>query len=385
MRILVLGGDGYLGWPTALHLPGVATRSASSTTSPAASTTTRWGSTASSPSASCSSGSGSWEEVSGLRLETYVGDLTDADFVHRVVTEFEPEPIVHFAEQRSAPYSMIDREPRGLHPGEQRGRARSTCSTPSPTRPVHPPGQARHDGRVRHAQHRHRRGVHRDHPPGPDRRRCRTPSSPAPSTTCPRCTTATTSCSPAGSGACAPPTSTRASSTARRRPRPSLHPDLATRFDYDGVFGTVLNRFCVQAVVGPPADRLRQRRPDPGHARHPRHAGLRRAGLREPGRSRASSGSSTSSPSPSPSSSWPRWWPTPTRAGSTSTHLDNPRVEKEEHYYRAAHTKLLDLGLVPHLLDRSTISSLLAVADRHRDRVDPAAIRADGAVAHHGQ
>ena len=33
-------------------------------------------------------------------------------------------------------------------------------------------------------------------------------------------------------------------------------------------------------------------------------------------------------------------------------HLDDPRVEKEEHYYRAAHTKLLDLGLVPHLLDQ---------------------------------
>jgi len=31
-----------------------------------------------------------------------------------------------------------------------------------------------------------------------------------------------------------------------------MHPDLATRFDYDAVFGTVLNRFCVQAVVGHP-------------------------------------------------------------------------------------------------------------------------------------
>jgi UDP-sulfoquinovose synthase len=51
-------------------------------------------------------------------------------------------------------------------------------------------------------------------------------------------------------------------------------------------------------------------------------------------------------------------------------------VEKEEHYYRAAHTKLLDLGLVPHLLNRSTIASILAVVDRHRDRIDPAAIAA---------
>ncbi len=55
-------------------------------------------------------------------------------------------------------------------------------------------------------------------------------------------------------------------------------------------------------------------------------------------------------------------------------HVEDPRVEKEEHYYRAAHTKLLDLGLVPHLLGPATIRSLLAVVDRHRDRVDLRAI-----------
>jgi UDP-sulfoquinovose synthase len=56
------------------------------------------------------------------------------------------------------------------------------------------------------------------------------------------------------------------------------------------------------------------------------------------------------------------------------THIDPPRVEKQEHYYRAAHTKLLDLGLVPHLLNQGTLSSLLTVADRFRDRVDLAAM-----------
>jgi UDP-sulfoquinovose synthase len=50
--------------------------------------------------------------------------------------------------------------------------------------------------------------------------------------------------------------------------------------------------------------------------------------------------------------------------------VPNPRVEKEEHYYRAAHTKLLDLGLVPHLLDRATLSSILGMVERYKDHID---------------
>ncbi len=53
----------------------------------------------------------------------------------------------------------------------------------------------------------------------------------------------------------------------------------------------------------------------------------------------------------------------------------DPRVEKEDHYYRAAHTKLLDLGLVPHLLTSTVIQSILAVADKFRDHADMEAIR----------
>jgi UDP-sulfoquinovose synthase len=54
--------------------------------------------------------------------------------------------------------------------------------------------------------------------------------------------------------------------------------------------------------------------------------------------------------------------------------LPDPRVEAEDHYYRAAHTKLLDLGLVPHFLSETVIRSLLAVADRHAARIVAEAI-----------
>ena len=66
----------------------------------------------------------------------------------------------------------------------------------------------------------------------------------------------------------------------------ALDPRLATSFHYDEVFGTALNRFCVQAVIGAPAHGLRQGRPDPRLPQHPRHDPVRRARRRQPGRAR---------------------------------------------------------------------------------------------------
>jgi UDP-sulfoquinovose synthase len=54
--------------------------------------------------------------------------------------------------------------------------------------------------------------------------------------------------------------------------------------------------------------------------------------------------------------------------------MDNPRVEAEHHYYRAAHTRLLDLGLVPHLLTETLLSSLFGIVSRHSDRINMSAI-----------
>jgi UDP-sulfoquinovose synthase len=54
--------------------------------------------------------------------------------------------------------------------------------------------------------------------------------------------------------------------------------------------------------------------------------------------------------------------------------LDNPRFEKEEHYYNAAHTKLLDLGLKPHFLSETLIESMFGVIERYRERAIPKVI-----------
>jgi UDP-sulfoquinovose synthase len=52
------------------------------------------------------------------------------------------------------------------------------------------------------------------------------------------------------------------------------------------------------------------------------------------------------------------------------SHLPDPRVESEEHYYNARHTKLIDLGLKPHKLNDTLLDSMMTIALRYRDRVD---------------
>jgi UDP-sulfoquinovose synthase len=51
-------------------------------------------------------------------------------------------------------------------------------------------------------------------------------------------------------------------------------------------------------------------------------------------------------------------------------HLPGPRVEAEEHYYNAKHSKLIDLGLEPHYLSDSLLDSLMNIAIRYQDRID---------------
>jgi UDP-sulfoquinovose synthase len=156
-------------------------------------------------------------------------------------------------------------------------------------------------------------------------------------------------------------------------PETVLHPDLATRFDYDSVFGTVLNRFCTQAVVGHPLTVYGKGGQTRGMLDIRDTLACVELAINNPadvGECRVfnqfTESFSINELAEMVSSAYP--------GRVEVTHVDPPRVEKEEHYYRAAHTKLLDLGLVPHLLNQGTLSSLLTVADRYRDRVDLAAM-----------
>src|SRR6516162_8936696 len=98
MKILVLGGDGYLGWPTALHLSALGHEVAVNDNFARRGYDEEMGVESLIRIAA-------WREISGKTIKSYVGDLCDATFVHQMISDYRPEAIVHFGEQRAAPYS----------------------------------------------------------------------------------------------------------------------------------------------------------------------------------------------------------------------------------------------------------------------------------------
>ncbi len=155
-------------------------------------------------------------------------------------------------------------------------------------------------------------------------------------------------------------------------PETKLDDRLATRFDYDESFGTALNRFCVQAVIGHPLTVYGKGGQTRGFlnivdtlqcveltADNP--AGRRRV----PGVQPVHRGSSPSADLAEKVR----------HAGGEIgievqvQNLTNPRFEAEEHYYNPTHTRLPSLGLQPTLLSETLIESTLGVIDRYKSRV----------------
>ncbi|MGH3711042.1 MAG: NAD-dependent epimerase/dehydratase family protein, partial [Pseudonocardiaceae bacterium] len=108
MRVLIAGVDGYLGWPLAVELLQRGHEVAGIDAYYRRQWVHEVGSDSALPIASMRERRTALESVLGQSLTFYEGDLRDADFVHAVVQQVEPEAIVHLGECPSAPYSMID-------------------------------------------------------------------------------------------------------------------------------------------------------------------------------------------------------------------------------------------------------------------------------------
>ena len=107
MRIAVLGGDGFCGWPTALHLSKLGHEIVMVDNLSRRKIDVELEVSSLTPIRPLRERLAAWQEISGhaIALETF----TVGENYHRLLTlirDFQPDAVVHFAEQRAAPYSM---------------------------------------------------------------------------------------------------------------------------------------------------------------------------------------------------------------------------------------------------------------------------------------
>ncbi len=375
MRVLILGGDGYLGWPTAMRFSGRGHDVAVVDNFARRRWVDEVGGDSLTPIVPLNERIEAWREASGKRIQSYVGDLAEDTVAADVVVDFQPDTIIHYGEQPSAPWSMrsvdhavttqqnnvigslkllwamrdhtpnahliklgtmgeygtpnIDIE-EGFIEITHNGR---TDVLPFPKMP----GSLYHLSKV-HDSH----NIH-------------------------------FACRVWG---------LRATDLNQgvvygvETPEAKLDERLLTRFDYDEAFGTALNRFCVQAVVGMPLTVYGGGSQTRGFlniidtlqcveltAENPAGAGEYRVfnqftetfTVAELAEKVKHAGGEVG-------------------IDVTIDNVQNPRFEAEEHYYNPVHTKLPSLGLHPTLLSENLIESTLGVIQRYRDRVIPEVI-----------
>ena len=371
MRICVLGGDGYCGWATALYLSRKGHEVAIVDNFLRRQWDHELGAQTLTPIQPLTERLRVWQDLTGNVIESYVGDVTDYDFLAHMIESFQPDAVVHFAEQRAAPYSMIDRKHavftqvnnvvgtlnllfaiHELAPDCHIVKLGTMGEYGTPNIDIEEGYlKVEHNGRTdvlpfpkQPGSFYHLSKVHDSH-------------------------NMMFACKIWG---------LRATDLNQGvvygtvTDETNMHEALINRFDYDEVFGTVLNRFCIQAASGHPLtvygtggqtrgfldirDTVRcieiacHNPAAPGECRVYNQFTEQFSVLELANMVKMAAGDMG--------------------LPVEIDHMPTPRVEAQEHYYNAKHSKLVDLGLRPHLLSESLLDSLMNIALKYQDRVD---------------
>ncbi len=374
-RTLILGGDGYLGWPTAMAFSQAGHRVAVVDNFAKRQWELELGVRPLFPIPTLHERIRAWREVTERDIELFVGDLTDYAFVESVISGFRPDTIIHYGEQPSAPYSMIDVRHatytqannvignlnvlfaiRDISPETHLVKLGTMGEYGTPDIDIEEgyltvdhngrqhtflypktPGSMYHLSKVHDSHNIHFAtriwglratdlnqgvvyGVETD--------------------------------------------------------ESALDPRLATSFHYDEVFGTALNRFCVQAAIGHPLTVYGKGGQTRGYLNIRDTiacVALATETPADPGQLRVFNQFTEQF----------SVLELATRVAEAGEHLGwdvtiehtaNPRVEMEQHYYNARNTGLLGLGLQPRLLDEELIDTMLVRIKDQRERIDPATL-----------
>jgi UDP-sulfoquinovose synthase len=371
MKIGVLGADGYCGWATALYLSAQGHEVAVVDNFIRRQWDHELGVQTLTPIRPLAERLRVWNELTGRAIDLFVGDVTDYEFLSGFVKSFEPEAVVHFAEQRSAPYSMIDRKHavstqvnnvvgtlnllfalRELQPDCHLVKLGTMGEYGTPNIDIEE-GYIRieHNGRAdvlpfpkQPGSFYHLSKVHDSH-------------------------NLMFACKIWG---------LRATDLNQGvvygtvTDEVSFDEALINRFDYDEVFGTVLNRFCVQAAIGHPLTVYGRGGQTRGFLDIRDTVRCVEIACAHP----AARGECRVFNQFTEQFSVLQIAQLVQAAGRKLglivdiDHLADPRVESEDHYYNAKHSKLIDLGLEPHHLSDSLLDSLMNIAIRYRERID---------------
>ena len=371
MRILILGGDGYLGWPQALYLSSKGHDITIFDNMTRRHFDLERGFASLTPLSTLHERVAAWKEVSGRQIHLRIGDTLDYETLAEAFRETQPEAVVHFAEQRSAPFSMIDRKHavytqtnnvigtlnvlyaiKDFAPDCHLVKLGTMGEYGTPNIDIEEGFiEIHHNGRSDVLPYPKQPGsiyhlskVHDSH----------------------------------NMLFCCKIWGLRATDLNQgivygvETDETMLDPRLATRFDYDQIYGTALNRFCVQAAVGYPLSVYGTGQQTRGYINIMDTIRCIELAIMSP-----------------PTEGEYRVFNQITEQFSLielaemvvqqsnhfgleaqMAHLPNPRVESEQHYYNAAHTRLIELGLEPHLLNESVLASLIGLAISNRERID---------------
>jgi UDP-sulfoquinovose synthase len=371
MKICVLGGDGYCGWATALYLSQKGHEVSIVDNFARRQWDHELGVQTLTPIRTMPERLRTWGRISGEQIECLSGDITEYDFLSQAIKKLSPDAVVHFAEQRAAPYSMIDRKHavftqvnnvvgtlnllfalREFRPDCHLVKLGTMGEYGTPNIDIEEGYIAiEHNGRKdvlpfpkQPGSFYHLSKVHDSH-------------------------NIMFACRIWGLRAT---DLNQGVVYGTMTNESALDEDLINRFDYDEVFGTVLNRFCAQAAVGHPLTVYGKGGQTRGYLDIRDTVRCIELACLNPART----GECRVYNQFTEQFSVLELAHMVQAAGRNMNldveinHLPDPRVEAEEHYYNARHSKLVELGLKPHLLSESLLDSLLNIAIRYSERID---------------
>lgn len=371
MKVLVIGGDGYCGWATALHLSNKGYEVGIMDSLVRRHWDLELCVETLTPIAPIQQRLQRWKDLTGKSIDLFVGDINNYDFLSKGMRQFEPEAIVHFGEQRSAPFSMIDREHAIL---TQVNNVAGTLNILYAMRQDFPdchlvklgtmgeygtPNIDIEEGYITIEHNGRKDTLPYPKQPGSFYHLSKVHDSHNIHFACKIWGLRATDLN-------------QGVVYGVLTEETGMDELLINRLDYDGVFGTALNRFCIQAATDHPLTvygKGGQTRGFLDIRDTVRCVEIAIANPPEAGKFRVFN-QFTEMFSVGDLAEMVKKAGTAMGLKVEINHLDNPRVELEQHYFNAKNTNLLSLGLEPHYLSDSLLDSLLNFATKYKHRVD---------------